>query len=224
MKKLNLILCACAIVIAGLSVSCKNETIERKNVGYKNYLNSYTISGTTTKVTVNKVVDTDGTTITNNTETITDTIGAGYATISWEDVKTYSTNGVAFSIESKITKLKETKKTKDKDDNETTNYEDMDVVAYMGGSAVSDSMTLNKIGKKYYLSNNSGYIIGEGFECADLDSGKDFTLSFTVTEKKNVDYIDPSNTWQGVKYLDKDDKSENTITTTTTYDIKFTAK
>lgn len=220
MKKLSLILCACAIAVAGLSVSCKNETVERKNVGYKNYLNSYTISGTITTVVVNKEVDTDGTTVLlNDTITTTTTIEAGTAKIEWRESKTYSTNGVEYTISSITTKGKQTKKTKDKagtEDPYSNDYTDASLT-----NAISTKMVLQKIGKKYYVTEDldpdPSYTllvpVSEGFECADLDSGKDFTLSFTVTEKEN------NNGW-----VDKDDKSEDTTTTTTTYDIKFTAK
>ena len=46
MKKINLILCACAVALTGLMVSCKNGNVDKIDVTktYKNYI--YKVGGT----------------------------------------------------------------------------------------------------------------------------------------------------------------------------------
>lgn len=219
MKKLNVILCACAIAIVGLSVSCKNEPEERKNVGYKNYQNSYTISGTVTVAINDKVCDADGTVGSNDTETTTISVEKGLSNIYWTTSKTYSTNGIEYAIYFNSVQGKYSSESVDKDGNKTPGAEKENISNLPPYISMPSRITLCKIGKKYYLAEDmtgdDDYLpVSDGFECADLDSGNDFTLSFSYVEKEN-NLANP---------IAVDSKAENTTTTTTTYNIKFTAK
>ncbi|MBO4628495.1 MAG: hypothetical protein J5687_00955 [Treponema sp.] len=204
MKKLNLILCACAIAVMGLSVSCKNDLAERKDVSYKSYEYVYTVSGTITTHTVYYECNPAGDVTSNDTFDETNTIDSATAVISWSDSKVVSTNGTEYEVE--ITKAKGKTKdvAKDKDGNELYNAEN----EYENEN---QDLTFYKIGKKFYMQTSSGY--SEPID-ADFPKGKDFTLSFTVTTKTNNDN----------SFIPKDSKEEDSTTSTVTYNLSFKAK
>lgn len=79
MKKINLILCAAVVALAGLMVSCKNETLPNdwKNVTNKNYGYLYNVTGTVTNTNIN------GTETAKNTTVTTDTLKGAFARLTW---------------------------------------------------------------------------------------------------------------------------------------------
>ena len=92
MKKLTLLLCACAIALAGALVSCKNGPEEIVFTNSTSYNYKYTITGSIVEKTETGTPD-------NITETIVKRdIKGGYGTISWskENYKEYDFNNRYF--------------------------------------------------------------------------------------------------------------------------------
>lgn len=222
MKKINLIICACSFIFAALSISCKNETVERTDVNLKEYHNYYTISGTVSTVRNKKTYDAAGTLTAEDTITQAVTIESGRAEMEWTTSKTNSTNGdiIKISAIDMTGKLNVTEK--DMAGNENKLLTDSSIA---NTQFASRSFSLIKIGKKYYAAKKYNYatdyvIISDGFECENLTSGEDFTFACTFTEKQNNN-LDPV---EGDPIpVDYDSKEEKITIITETYNVKFTA-
>ena len=225
MKKINLIICVCSFIAAALCISCKNETAERKNVSTKNYTNSYTISGKATEITNTKTYDASGNLTTDDTQTAVMDITGGRAEIFWSTSETKSTNGEHIRINAQNLAGKLNVVIKDIDGNEFSHFTDKPISELP--QYQSKYFNLIKIGKKYYAAKavkglsggNEFVIVSEGFDCENLTSGKDFTLTFSYTEKTNRN----TNSQNQVIAVDYDSKEEKIGTETNTYNIVFTA-
>lgn len=208
MKKHNLFICACAIAIIGLAASCKNETVERENVSYKTYDDTYTVTGTISVVTNDYKCNSPSDIIQNDTTTESITVKSALASVSWAKSKTLSSNAKDYYVDLHEIKWSSTKKRKDKDGNETQ----------LSGNSPSDEVVLHfilrKMGDKYYFYDpNNKEMCMDGFACPDLEAGKDFNLKFSYTTKLNY-----------AGWVASDSEYAETQTKTTTYDLNFKAK
>lgn len=93
MKKINLILCACAVALAGLMVSCKNGNVEKIDVTSTETSYIYKVNGTVTYTMKS------GTTTAVDTQEITYTIKDAYTgRLTTGEYETWESNQCSYGI------------------------------------------------------------------------------------------------------------------------------
>lgn len=209
MKKINLILCACALAGSAFFASCKNNAQEINFVTTTSYENRYTISGTYQTVSADNYVSEAGVaSTTNETTTTIKTLTSGYATISWTDSEVLEGNvsneySVDFTNERGTTQSK------------------TDVGSVAGtlapanpeeGYAPIPNLTLSKIDGEFFYRTDDSELV-KATVTGDLESGEDFSI---VLEYKET--VDNTGTIAATS------KEVNETTTTRTYKIDFKAQ
>lgn len=199
MKKINLILCACAVALSGLMVSCKNGNVDIINVTETTTNYIYKINGTVT------TTDTYGAGTAVSTDVSTYTIKDAYTKRITETVdeqmdgnaKYYDlgVSGGSVSATSTVTSASGVK----------TEYV-KDVVAYLGG-IVPDGF--EEIDGDYYMVLQWAYVnVDDAFDGFIGDD--EFTFKYTTAVLDN----------QSWTQAEVDAKEVNN--TSTTYDLTFT--
>lgn len=184
MKKLTILLCACAVAVAALMVSCKNEPTEYINMTDTATDIYYKVSGTV--VESRSWGTTTDTNISETTYTITDAVGYAYNYKS----KTRDSNTASWYIQ----------------------FQDPDAQAantYKSGSTTSESKwwgsysdyyTINKIdGDYYYIVNYkpfkvnvSGSMGGKEFKISFEYSNDDTRTNLTQAQKDDTTAVNKS--------------------------------
>ena len=171
MKKINAILCACALVCAAVFVSCANEPTEMINVTTKSYERTFTVSGSITEVTEEVISGTSGSTTTKTTKT---EFNGGYGKVTWTESEVtesnYNTYTVSYGGPAKVTESE----TEGSVTNSTTSSTTADY-----------SITVYEIDDEMYLSDAGDFVSAGGPYDFDADS---FTVAYTVSNTEKSPY------------------------------------
>ena len=210
MKKINLILCALALVGTAYFASCSNDSVAPTIdfVTSNTTKNYYSVGGTYITVAQDSTVDASGVAGTSDAKVTTKKqITKGFATITWNESKQWDGNiSQAYTISFNGLKGYQVSQT------------------YSGATLVSDYPSTNpdpttqtldtiylyKIGEDFYYESDDGEYVKAS--AAELESGEDFTLSFSYS------IVDDN---AGV--LASDSKVVDKTTTTYTYSLSFKA-
>ena len=183
MKKLTIILCACAVAVAGLMVSCKNEPTEYVNVTSNSKAILYTVKGTITNTNVTGSKDSPTT-----YESVT-TIDGTASVKTWNS-ETESSNWSYWYISYYDEDAAFSEVEKDKDGTEVSSTKNWD--------EMSDDIYLRKIDGSYYIDGNgeykkvtvSGSIGGKEFKVTIEDSNDDARTYLSQAELDNPTMVE----------------------------------
>ena len=224
MKKMSLVLCACAVAMAGLLASCSNGPEEVVFVTRETTEALYDVSGSFTKTVTSGLKD-----ATTVTETV-DTITSGYAKFGWTSKTVNESDAVNYELWGSGYNYKRVETvTPTTGDATTTTYseanEDMwwhdgwtSAPFYTFDSAVGDGNNttgFSKIDGKYYalmqVTNWSTYKYmdsGNFTVTGDPETDNSFTVTMTVTDDNMS--------------VDNDDDGVNDYINTAVYSYKLT--
>jgi len=210
MKKINLILCACALAGSAFFASCKNNAQEINFVTSTSYENRYTISGTYQTVSADNYVSEAGVaSTTNETRTNIYNISSGYARIYWTDSEAIKEGNYTTWYGVNIGNVRGTHQSK------------TDTGSVAGTLAPANPteesiplywLQFYKIDDEFFYRTNDGEAV-QVKVTGDLESGEDFSI---VLEYKET--VDNTGTIAATS------KEVNETTTTTTYKIDFKAQ
>lgn len=208
MKKINLILCAVALVGTAFFASCSNEstTPTINFVTETTTNNKYSVTGSLTRVEANKTVTAGVASTTDRTQTDVISITKGYSDITWTESKvhdgnkskayTVSFNGVYGTTNRQVTRGSTTTQEFLTDPDE----ESVDL----------ESFELYKIDDDFFFFTEDGQAVKA--TAAELESGEDFTLSLEYSVVRD-----------NLGNRLSTDTDVNTTTTTYKYNLKFAA-
>ena len=222
MKKMSLVLCACAVAMAGLLASCSNGPEEVVFVTEETTEALYDVSGSFTKTVTSGLKD-----ATTVTETV-DTITSGYAKFGWTSKTVNESDAVNYCLWDSGYNYKRVETvTPASGDATTTTFSEANgnlwwvdgwtsSPFYTFDSAVGDDTTgFSKIDGKYYallrVSNWSTYdhmVNGTFTVTGDPETDSSFTVTMTVTDDNSS--------------LDTDDDGVNDVIYTRVYSYKLT--
>lgn len=211
MKKINLILCACAVALAGLMISCKNGNVDKIDVTQTTTRYIYKVNGTITSI--QKSGTTSATTTVETKYTVTDVLanqrlynsyGGSYteATISEKTDEAYDTNITGYDIDFSGGNSSATKTTTPASGTATVEVKD-----YVSGSSLP-SLSIAEIDGEYYINYDYAWVnVDDNFDGFVGDD--EFTFKYEGAS---------ANGW-----LDQDDKDANVVSSySTSFDLTFT--
>ena len=209
MKKINLILCACTVALAGLIVSCKNGNVDMIDVTTTKTNYIYKVNGTITEVQNSGT--TSATTTQETKYTVTDvlansidwTYGRTESPIITETTKeTYDTNCAGYDISfsgGNSTAIETT--------TPATGTATVRVKDYVSGSSLP-SLSIAEIDGEYYINYDNAWVnVDDNFDGFVGDD--EFTFKYEGASANGR--------------LDQDDKDANVVNTySTSFDLTFT--
>ena len=169
MKKINLILCACAVALAGLMVSCKNNNVDIINVTNTKTNYIYKVSGTVTSTS------NYGATATSVTNTVTTyTIKDAYTGKLTEEVdEQMERNNTYYDISLFGGSVSATKTVTDAAGSKTETVKDVLSVSSLG------SLSFYDIDGDYYIVENWAFVnVDDAFDGFVGDD--EFTFKYTT--------------------------------------------
>ena len=187
MKKITILLCACAVAVAGLMVSCKNEPTEYVNVTSTRKAFYYNVKGTITETKITGSKDSPTT-----TETVT-TIDGTASAETWNsetESSNYSYWGISFYDEdASFTRVKKDKAgTELSSEKKWDDYDSGLWLIKMNGSYYTES------DGEYKKVNVSGSIGGKEFKVTIEVSDDDTRTDLTQAEMDDTSNVNKSST------------------------------
>ena len=240
MKKISLI--ACAALVAGLLVSCNNETgpVDYNSVRSTKTANSYLVSGTITTVETSET----GTFDAENKQTLgsksktTDVeyINSAEAFVYYSTDSVWNSNYQDYQIQYKASKGYHSWKDDEEKSWSGSAWVDAPKATEItkGTEATYDidanSFVIYSVDGVFYFDGNGTYAVVEADEDA-IQSGESFSLKVSFTIRDDGAPYSPTPYTQVVDNTSYDDKGKQVTGRTTsnesvtvTYDLKFTAK
>ncbi|MBP3742608.1 MAG: hypothetical protein J6J00_06440 [Treponema sp.] len=197
MKKMSLVLCACAVAMAGLLASCSNGPEEVVFDTYETTRYMYDVSGSFTRLEKSGLAD--AVTTTTKKETITN----GFTAFRWESKTPENRDTLTYYLDDCNFKVKRSDvSTPSSGDPTTTTYSDFyDSLWWVQAwnttiTSLDGNNGFSKVGNKYYARVNAmswgdDYVVGEITLSADPATSDTFTLSFSATDDQfNTDADD----------------------------------